>query len=64
MKKVFVAAALLRQQLAPGWTGSYGGIEGGWGSSAQTDPGIPVFTSTEGPSNSEGPLPSRMATII
>jgi outer membrane immunogenic protein len=66
MKKVIVAAAFLASTAAsgaapaaaaPGWTGSYGGIEGGWGwgSSSQTDTGIPVFTNSEGPSNGEGP---------
>src|SRR5579863_6427298 len=68
MKKVVVAAALLASSAAnvlaaslpppppttPSWTGTYGGIQGGWGwgSSSQTDPGIPVFTegtSTDGP---------------
>ena len=36
----------------PNWTGSYGGVSGGygWGHSDQTDPGIPVLpTDTEGP---------------
>jgi len=67
MKKVVVAAALLASSAAnvlaaslpppppttPSWTGTYGGIQGGWGwgSSSQTDPGIPVFT----PVNTEGP---------
>jgi outer membrane immunogenic protein len=37
----------------PGWTGTYGGISGGygWGSSSQTDAGIPALpanTNTEG----------------
>ena len=66
MKKVVVAAALLASSAAsvlaappsppssPGWTGTYGGIQGGygWGSSSQTDPGIPVFSSSsEGPAD-------------
>jgi outer membrane immunogenic protein len=39
----------------PGWTGTYGGVSGGygWGSSSQTDTGIPVLPSanTEGPAD-------------
>ncbi|HET7886104.1 MAG TPA: outer membrane beta-barrel protein [Bradyrhizobium sp.] len=64
MKKIIVTATLLASSAsialaapptppAPGWTGTYGGITGGWGwgTSSQTDPGIPVFT----PTNTEGP---------
>jgi outer membrane immunogenic protein len=65
MKKVVIAATLLATSAAgalaappvvpaaPSWTGTYGGIAGGygWGSSNQTDPGLPVLptnTNTEG----------------
>src|SRR5450756_1611916 len=63
MKKVVIAATLLATSAAgalaappalpasTSWTGTYGGISGGygWGSSSQTDPGIPSI-----PTNSEG----------
>jgi outer membrane immunogenic protein len=63
VKKIVIAATLLATSAAgalaappavsaaPGWTGAYGGAAGGygWGSSSQTDPGIPsIPTNTEG----------------
>jgi outer membrane immunogenic protein len=65
MKKRGILAALLATSAAgalavppalaagPGWNGTYGGITGGygWGSSSQTDSGIPALPST----NTEGP---------
>jgi outer membrane immunogenic protein len=62
-KKMVIAATLLATSATgalaappvvpanPGWAGTYGGIAGGygWGTSSQTDPGVPAFpTNTEG----------------